>query len=277
MGSNYVGSVIVDGVEVSQSEANMPISDAGFQRGVGVFEAMRSYEGRLFRLEPHLDRLEYSAGRCRLDLPDRDDLVRWCTDKATEADVVRVLVTGGDDPLAPGGSRTIVFGEMMPPLSETVRITPMVAPWHSDGVEYELTAAKTLSYAPNFTARLYAQHDGFDDALLIGRSGNVLEGPTYSIGWVTDGVIETPSLELGILRSITRDAMIDVAGHLGLGLKEVVEPLERLLTADEVFVLSTGREVCPVVAVGETSFVPGPVSARLQEGFTALVAEELGL
>jgi len=271
-----VGPVVIDGAKVADHKAVIPVSDAGFQRGFGVFEAIRAYRGRLFRLDAHLDRLERSAEQTGIELPDRTALAGWCSDVAEVADIVRIFVSAGDDPLTPGGSRSVVTGETMPELAPTVRLQSRIAPWHSDGVEYELTGGKTLSYAPNFTARLRAQQAGFDDALLIGRSGNVLEGPTYSIGWVIHGAVETPGLDLGILRSITRDVTLEVAAELDIAVTEVRAPLDRLLRADEIFVLSTGREVAPAVGVDDTIFAPGPVSKRLADGFTALVEREVG-
>jgi len=272
-----VGPVFIDGIKGAEGDAVVPVGDAGFQRGFGVFEAIRAYGGRLFRLEPHLDRLERSAAQTGIELPERRALTDWCNEVGAVADIVRVFVTAGDDPLTVGGCRSVVIGETMPELAATVRVQSRIAPWHSDGVDYELTGAKTLSYAPNFMARLRAQQAGFDDALLIGRSGHVLEGPTYSIGWVIDGIVETPTLDLGILQSITRDVTLDVAAELEVAVVEVQAPLDRLLEADEVFVLSTGREVTPAVGVDETTFEPGPVTQRLAAGFTALVEREVGL
>lgn len=268
------GPVFVNGEKVADADAVIPIGDAGFQRGFGIFEAMRVYGTHVFRLDAHLDRLERSAAQTGIELPNRDGLTASCLEVGEVADVVRIFVTAGDDPLTPGSSRSVVTGETMTELSPTVRLQSRIAPWHSDGVEYELTGAKTLSYAPNFAARLRAQQAGYDDALLIGRSGNVLEGPTYSIGWVIDGVVETPGLDLGILRSITRDVTLEVAAELAIPLVEVQAPLERVLEADEVFVLSTGREVSPASGIDDVAFEPGPVTNRLAEGFTALVQRE---
>jgi len=269
-----IGPVFIDGQQVAERDAVIPVSDAGFQRGFGVFEAMRVYGEHLFRLDAHLDRLERSAAQTGIELPDRNMLVTCCNELAPVADVVRIHVSAGDDPLVTGGSRSIVTGETMPELAPSVRLQSRVAPWHSDGVEYELTGAKTFSYAPNFAARLRAQQAGFDDALLIGRNGRVLEGPTYSIGWVLDGIVETPGIDLGILQSITRDVALEVAAEIEVTVVEVHEPLERLLAADEVFVLSTGREVTPAVGVDDTVFSAGPVTKQLAEGFTALVERE---
>jgi branched-subunit amino acid aminotransferase/4-amino-4-deoxychorismate lyase len=143
----------------------------------------------------------------------------------------------------------------------------VVAPWHAAGVEWELAGAKLLSYAPNLSAGRRARREGFDDALLVATDGRVLEGPTFSVAWVVHGVLETPSLDLGILGSITRRLILEDARSLGLKVEEGSWPLERLEEASEVMALSTIREVQPVEAIGETRWEPGPVTASLAEAF----------
>ena len=276
---SVIGDIIIDGDPVAAAEASVSALDIGFQRGYGCFEALRSYGGRAFRMDAHLDRLARSAERLHLPAFDRRALADWVVDRAAAGGdcIVRVFLTGGIDPMALGTHSTIVvLAEELPPARTAIRIEPLPAPWHSDGAESELTGAKTLSYGPNLAAYIAAHRHGFDDALLIGRNGLVLEGPTFSVGWVHDGVIETPGLEQGILESITRTAALEVAADLGIPVSEGVYLLDRLLAADEVFVLSTVKEVMPVVAVGDTTFVPGPVTQRLGDGFDRLVAVETG-
>jgi branched-chain amino acid aminotransferase len=274
-----LGPVLIDGTAVAPADAAVSVFDIALQRGFGCFEALRAYQGAAFRQQAHLDRLERSAAALGLPLPPRADLDAWVSDRSAEGDaVVRVVVTGGTDSHASGeGSRVIVFAEPMPDLAPEMTLLPVAAPWHPDGEVSELTGAKTLSYGPNFAARLAATAAGFDDALLVGRSGRVLEGPTYSIAWVCDGVVETPSLDLGILASVTRAAVIEVAEGIGFEVREGHFPLTRVGEAAEVMLLSTVKEVTPVVRLGETVVARGPVVARLQEGFTALVRRELGL
>lgn len=148
------------------------------------------------------------------------------------------------------------------------------APWHADGRSSELTGAKTLSYGPNLAATIRARAAGFDDAALVGSTGSVLEGPTFSLGWVADGTIYTPSLDANILASVTREAVLEVATSEEIPFVEGSFDLEDLLGADEVFVLSTVREVSPVIRVAETSYEPGRVTGRLRNGFDALVRSE---
>ncbi len=273
-----IGPVLIDGRAVAPEDAAISIFDIGFQRGYGCFEAMRSYDGEIFRLGPHLDRLELSATKLRLPTPDRESIAAWCRSAAETAGegVVRVFVSGGTDARVPGtDSRVVVLADAVGsgPLPMTVQ--SRTAPWHTDGDWSELTGAKALSYGFNLAASVAAQSDGFSDALLIGCSGHVLEGPTFSIGWITQGVFHTPSLEIGILESITRSAVIEVSTRVGMTVNEGLYEIDDVMDADEIFAMSTVREVLSIVQVDDREFPAGSGTKLLQEGFTELVDEEL--
>jgi branched-subunit amino acid aminotransferase/4-amino-4-deoxychorismate lyase len=273
-----IGKVFVDGEPVEPEAATLSFLDIGMQRGYGCFEALRSYAGKPFRSAEHVARLEASADRLHLDLPPADAVASWvrAVSEAAGDCIVRVLVTGGIEPSRPGtSSRVFVAAEPLPDLPDALRILPLDAPWHPDGVASELTGAKTLSYGPNLAASLRAQRAGFDDALLIGRSGAVLEGPTYGVAWVVEGAVETPSLDLGILASITRNALVELCESNAIELRKGRYPLQRLLDAEEVMVLSTVKEIAPVSAVGDAPFASGPMTDSLAQAFRDLVAREL--
>ena len=275
-GMNVIGQVLIDGERVAPGDATISVFDIALLRGFGCFESLRAYDGIAFRQKEHIDRLERSADALGIALPDRDEMESWVADRSSEGNcTVRVVVTGGTDEKGSGeGSRFIVFAEPLQPVAETISLLPVEAPWHPDGSQSELTGAKTLSYGPNVAARFHAKAEGFGDALLYGRSGNVLEGPTNTVAWVTNGVFETPSLELGILASVTRQAVLDVAARLGIPVVEGAFPLARLLDADEVMALSTLREVQPVTRVGAVEKEVGPITRRLQDGLLELIREE---
>lgn len=278
MKSHAVGDVLVNGHPTRPDEASVSVFDIGFQRGYGCFEAMRAYNGVPFRLRQHLDRLERSARNLLIPIDSIDDVALWCRSVAAPGEgVVRVFVTGGLDMTNPGQDNAIVvFMQPLPPSPESFGLDLVDAPWHPDGRTSELTGAKTLSYGPNLAATISAKSRGFDDAVLVGASGTVLEGPTFSIGWVTNGVVHTPSLDANILESVTRSVTIEVAGELGLRVIEGSFPVADLVGADEVFIMSTVRQVSPVDRVGATSFESGPVTAELRRGFKTLVSKETG-
>ncbi len=273
-------SVRIDGELQDPATASIPVSDIGFIRGFGVFEVIRGLEGKCFRMAPHLERLERSASMLGIDLPADELLSDWCAHAATHHDdcVIRVLVSAGDDPFD-GTTRVVVTSEPANPQPGELTLLPLVAPWHSDGANWELLRAKTLSYANNFGAIRQAKLAGFSDALLIGESGRILEGPTFTIGWTVeeDGqtIYETPSLELGILDSITRTVALDAAEVSGLQFREVEHTLDRLDDAVEFFAISTLRDAISVTTVGEREFPIGPAVNALREAMATLTRKEL--
>lgn len=272
--------VFIDGVDTDPAHAAIPVGDVGFVRGYGVFEVIKATGGACFRLPEHLDRLERSASMLGIDLPDRDEIGTLATKAADGIDIaiVRVLVSAGDDPWE-GPCRVVVTGEVAPPQMSSLRLLPVPAPWHSDGADWALLRGKTLSYANNFASIRQAKLAGFDDAVLIGRSGRMLEGPTFTVGWVVhendEDVYETPAMTTGILDSITRGAVFDAASEAGLTIREVQAGLDRLDAATEFFALSTLRDVVSVTAVGERQFEPGPATLRLRSALLELMDREL--
>jgi len=274
--SRTIGEVLINGVSTDPDEAAVSVFDVGFQRGYGCFEAMRSYGGTVFRLDGHLDRLARSAEHLRIGLTDRDTLAEWCRAAASGGDgVLRVYVTGGTDASTLGTDNvTVVYLEPLPELPESVRLDLLDAPWHSDGRVSELTGAKTLSYGPNLAATIEAKSKGYDDAALLGRDDGVLEGPTFSLAWITDGTLFTPSLDSKILESITREATLEAAVSIGVPVTVGRFHRDALTGADEAFIMSTVREVMPVTAVADAVFAPGPVTLRLKAAFDDLVRSE---
>lgn len=255
--------VLINGVE---SNGMVPVSDSSVLRGDGCFEVIKAYSGRPFALDSHLDRLERSALALEIAIPSREDLSSWIEGIAAGCPegVVRVVVTRGS--AVPGATQeplTVVFAHDWVKGEGPARLLPVEAPWHAAGADWELAGAKVLSYAPNLSASRRAVAEGFDDALLTTADGVVLEGPTFSVAWVVDGVLETPGLELGILDSITRRVMLELADELGVEVVQGSWPLDRLELAQEMMALSTVREIQPVSAVGSTVFPEGSVTADL--------------
>ncbi len=273
-------SVRIDGILHDPATASIPVSDVGFIRGYGVFEVIRGLSGKCFRLQPHLERLDRSSAMLGIELPAAADLESWCEYAATFHDdcIIRLLVSAGDDAYE-GTARVVVTSEPANPQPAQLTLLPIVAPWHSDGESWELLRAKTLSYANNFGAARTAKVNGFGDALLIGRSGRILEGPTFIIGWTVEEngevIYETPSMELGILDSITRQVALDAAAVAGLTFREVEVGLDRLDVATEFFAISTLRDAIPVTQVGDLEFPIGPAVKTLREAMAELTAHEL--
>lgn len=266
-------TVLVNG---APSDGRVPVTDSTVVRGDGVFEVIKAYGGSAFAVEEHLDRLASSAALLRVELPPRGDLRDWIARSAAEVGdgAVRVIVSRGSSvPGVEGEPLVIVYGHGWARPEGAARLFPLVAPWHAAGEPWELAGAKITSYAPNMASIRRAQEEGFDDALLLSTEGMVLEGPTFSVGWVTEGVVETPGLDLGILDSITRRVVLDLCAQEGIRVEEVQAPLGRVAAASEVMLWSTVREVQSVVAIGSHEFERGPVTAALQDAFERKVRE----
>jgi branched-chain amino acid aminotransferase len=253
----------LDGEIMPSTEVMIPATDEGLLRGDGVFEVIRVYDGRPFALEDHLARLQRSADNLRLPI----DL------EAVRADAHRLLAHAGAGPAHESLRIVLTRGGRRLLLTEPVQD-------HADGVRLAsitysptriLDGVKSLSYAANMLASRLARERGFDEALLVTPHGRVLEAPTSSIFWVTDGNVMTPPLDDHILASITRAAVIELTGAV-----EQACTLEDLDRADEAFLASTIREVQAVAAIDERTFgQAGPVTARASEALSVRIRSEL--
>jgi branched-chain amino acid aminotransferase len=239
--------------------------DEALLRGRSVFETVRAYGGRPFRLDEHLVRFAASAERVRLPAPDPDEC---------RALAGLVLGAGGEGDLAlrlywTGRTLVATAGPIDPEL-EALRARGLrlaVVDWSTGA----LASAKSMSYAENMGAQDAAVAVGADDALLVAHDATVLEAPTANVFWREGGRLLTPTLELPILAGVTRAAVLELAERQT---EEGVFPLARLLDADEVFLCSSIREVMPVAAVDDTAFGLGPSAHELQQALRQEAAGE---
>jgi branched-subunit amino acid aminotransferase/4-amino-4-deoxychorismate lyase len=224
--------------------------------------------------------LDQSAAALAIPRPDRLALAADMAEvAAANGDgQVRVILTGGGrDPWQEAAPRRVVMWEPLPPVPERVKVLPIIAPWHPATTASGFPGVKWTSYAPNMATTDAVRRLGYDDAMLLTPEGVVLEGPTFSFAWVHAGRIETPSLDLGILPSITRDVVLECCARLGLPVDEGRYPFERVRDAEEVLALSTVKQVVPVARVGTHEIPGGPVAARLAAAFAKVVAAETGV
>jgi 4-amino-4-deoxychorismate lyase len=242
--------------------------DEGVLRGRSVFETLRVYGGRPFRLDAHLERLAASARRLRLPPPPQGEFAAAVAAAlAGIADAaLRLLWTAGREGSdAPTG---LVLVSTLPPGHDALRARGLrlaVVTWTPGA----LAGAKSTSYAENMAAQAEAAERGADDALLVAPDGTVLEAPTSNV-WFREGArLLTPSLALPLLAGVTRATVVELAPAAGYEVEEGTFPLERLLRADEVFLTSSVREVMPVTAVDGTALGKGPAAAALQSALRA--------
>jgi 4-amino-4-deoxychorismate lyase len=261
--------------------------DLALVRGEAVFEAMRVYAGRPFRLRAHLDRLAASARAVELPLPGGlEELAARAVAAAGAGDtdvVLRLICTKGPE----GSGEPAAFGicSDVPASFEEERrrglrvvlLTTATDPLVRAASPWLLPGAKTISYAVNMAAQRAARAGGADDAVLVGLGGELLEAPTASLWWRSGHTLHTPSLDLGILAGITRAVLCDLAPGLGLKVAEGVYTAGDLAAADEAFLSSSTRELMPVVSVDGAPVAdgrPGPAAADLQAALRHLAATE---
>lgn len=247
-----------DGRVLPASEATVPLLDDGFLRGDAVFETILVREGRTHALHSHLDRMRRSARIIGVKVPSLRQAVTDLLAAWGERDgALKLIVTRS------GTVRGVLSRPTWP---ASITLAPVETPWESP-----ISGAKTVSYAPNQWATRRAQQAHADDAVVT-VDGVVHEVPTAAVAWVREGAVHSPDPEvLPILDSVTLRELTAVAD-----VKFGVHPLEDLLAADEVFVLSATRPVLPVHAVGDVEYpAPGPRTRELRQAFDAHVQDSL--
>jgi 4-amino-4-deoxychorismate lyase len=256
--------------------------DLALVRGEAVFEAMRVYGGRPFRLGAHLTRLAASAAAIDLPLPDGlEDLAgRAVAAVGGDDAVLRLICTKGPEGSGGGPAAFAICTDIPASFEEERRrglrlvlLTTATDPLARATSPWLLPGVKTISYAVNMAAQREARARGADDAVLVGLGGELLEAPTANLWWRIGDTLHTPSLDLGILAGITRAVLCDLAPGLNLKVLDGVFTAEGLAAADEAFLSSSTREIMPVVQVDGAPIAtgrPGPTAAALQSALRAL-------
>jgi branched-chain amino acid aminotransferase len=264
----------VDGRFVSADQAVIPVDDLAVLRGLGVFELMRTFNGRPFALMPHIDRLIASAEQVGLGVPwDRNqlaDIVCDTVQRNLPAELnIRVVVTGGSSPdfMTPQGKpRLLVLVTPLPKLPDR---------WYEKGIkvitvlsERSLPGAKSINYIPATLAMKTAREQSADEAIYTTREGRVLEGTSSNIFIFKGDRLITP--EKGILSGITRSAVLSLAKPLfEIETRDV--SLSEFLAADEVFITGTNKGIVPVVKVDDTIIGDGMPGSRTRKLMARLI------
>jgi branched-chain amino acid aminotransferase len=249
------------------SAAVIPAADDGLLRGDGVFEVIRLYAGRPFALGEHLDRLERSAAAIELPI-ERD---------AFEGEIAALLAEFGEHEaqlrlVVTRGGQRLAFTENLPPYASRDRASVATVTYSPSLI---LNGVKSLSYAANMQATRIAKASGADEAMLVRPDGIVLEAPTSTVFWVSpEGALRTPSLDVGILASITRDRLVRE-----LDVEEGEFPVDDLLAAREAFLASTVREIQAISAVNETELPEclGEHTEAAASAFASVLERELAV
>jgi branched-chain amino acid aminotransferase len=286
------GKVSIDGHVVDSGEARVSVFDRGFLYGDSVFEVFRTYGGVPFAEREHLERLERSADRLMIPMPVSIETLssEVCAtlDAAGEGEwYVRVVISRGTGPLtydpstATAPLRVIIAAPISVPPREHYERGIGVSLLHASRPtdDERASGAKASNYLANLLAVHEAKQKGAQEALVLGRQGQILEGASSNIFIVKNGKVRTPEPQPGILIGITRATVLAAAAIEGIEFEEAEVRPEDLYGADEAFITSSIREVMPVVSAdGRTigSGTPGPLTKRLHDGYLRAVAQATG-
>ncbi len=276
----------INGTLYAKQDAKISVYDHGLLYGDGVFEGLRSYAGKVFRLEEHLDRLWNSAKAILLEIP----LSRAAMAEAVNTTLktngltdgyVRLIVTRGAgtlglDPNRTSNPQVIIITDFIAVYPEELYATGLDIITASSQRNHPSALSpriKSLNYLNNILAKIEGQQAGCLEALMLNHKGEVAECTADNIFLVKDGVVLTPPTDAGILEGITREAVIELARAAGYEVREVALTRHDVYIADEVFLTGTAVEVIAVVKVDSRRIgngAPGPIAKELKDKFHKL-------
>lgn len=278
--------VYVSGKLYPKSDAKISVYDHGLLYGDGVFEGIRCYRGKVFKLKEHLDRLYEGARSIKLEIPlgkeqFGDAIYSTLAANNLQDAYVRAVVTRGVGTLGLDPRRCSN--------PEVIIITDLIALYPREMYEKGLEIAtvstirnhpnalnpriKSLNYLNNILARMEASLAGCEEALMLNHKGEIAECSADNVFLVKKGVLKTPPTDAGILEGVTRQTVLDLAGELGIDARETALTRHDVYAADECFLTGTGAEIIAVTKVDSRPVgngKPGPITNRLLEAFRAL-------
>mgnify|MGYP002153786048 CR=1 FL=1 len=270
----------IDGKYYPKSQAKISVYDHGFLYGDGIFEGIRVYDGYVFKLEEHLDRLYNSARSIYLEIPmSRDELKQVILETVRRNmfrdAYIRLVVSRGFgdlglNPVKCPKPSIIVIVDRLPPLYEDIKYTAIIAATRRNSPDGLDPMIKSLNYLNNILAKIEANNAGFDEAIMLNQKGTICEGTSDNIFIVKKGVLITPPLSDGALDGITRATVIELAKEMNIPVAERSMTVYELLSADEAFLTGTAAEIGPLVKVNGQKIndgEPGPVTKRLVIAF----------
>jgi len=281
--------VYIDGTLYAKEDAKISVYDHGLLYGDGVFEGIRSYSGKVFRLREHLDRLWNSAKAIWLTIPISKEEMAAAIEKTLAANgiqdgYIRVVVTRGCgslglDPNHCSHPQVIIITDLISLYPDELYrkgleiVTVSTMRNHPAALSPRV---KSLNYLNNILAKIEGQQAGCVEALMLNHKGEVAECTGDNIFLVRDGRVLTPPNDASILEGVTRQAVIDLAREAGIAVAEVALTKHDVYIADECFLTGSAAEVIPVVKVDSRTIgdgTPGPITRDLRERFHKLTRE----
>lgn len=275
--------IYIDGQFYDEASAKISVFDHGLLYGDGVFEGIRMYHNRVFKLREHIERLYWSAKAILLDIPMTPEemiaaTVETCRQNGLRDGYIRLLVTRGKGTLGldprrcPKASVIIIAAniQLYPEKYYQEGLTIVTVPTTRMLVNSVNPAIKSLNYLNNILARIEANNAGVEEAIMLNTEGFVAECTGDNIFIVQKGRLFTPPLSAGALYGITRNTVLDAAKELGVAFAEPNLTRYDIYNADEMFLTGTAAEIIPVVKVDGRVIgtgKPGPVTAKLLAAF----------
>lgn len=267
---------------VPEAEATVSIFDRGFLYGHGIFETMRVYEGKVFRVREHLDRLLASLKhleiKCPLAPEDLGTILRVLAERnKVRGGFARLYITSGAS--SQGLMTRSEHGVTLVALCESrefecPKLRVIIS---STRLDPSLSCHKTANRLPYMLARREAEKEGADEAILLNSGGRPVELSTSNLFVVKAGELFTPALSEGPLPGVTRDVVLLLASEMLVPVHEVRMGLPMLETADEIFATNTLMEIVPVVQFKSRKLEEGQLTKRLQQAYREFVRQELAI
>ena len=275
---------------VESDEAKVSVYDHGLLYGDGIFEGIRLYDSCIFKLEEHLERLEYSAKAIMLNLPwtrkeIADAVCETCRANDLTDGYIRLVVTRGVGSL--GLSIKNCDQPQLIIIADTIQLYPqefyenglkiITVPTRRCNAAALPPTVKSLNYLNNILAKIEAQHLGYHEAIMLNDQGYVAECTGDNIFVIHKGELITPASSAGALKGITRSTALSIADELGITWREATLTRYDIWVADELFLTGTAAEIIPIVEVDARpigSGKPGPITAKFLERFRKLVCKD---
>lgn len=283
---NYSMKVYLDGKLVEKDDAKISVFDHGLLYGDGVFEGIRFYAGRVFRLDEHIRRLYDSARAVALTIPIERDAMELAVLETIRANglqdgYVRLVITRGvgdlglNPRLCPTPSIIIIASKINLYPEEKYEKGLAVVTCATRRIPHGALSpmVKSLNYLNNILAKLEALNANAGEGLMLNEQGFVAECTGDNIFLVRDGALTTPPIASGALAGVTRAVVMEIAAELGIPFSEPYITRYDVFTADECFLTGTAAEVIPVVTLDGRPIgdgAPGPVTQRIRESFHKL-------
>ena len=285
-------TICLNGRLVSEAEATVSVFDHGLLYGDGVFEGIRYYNNRVFKLDEHMRRLWDSAGAIMLDIDQvisregyAQKLLEACARRGEPDGYIRAVITRGPGDLGlsptkcPKPHYFIIVGgiQLYPAEKYEHGLKVITCATRRNSPTALDPGIKSLNYLNNILAKIEVNRTGADEGLMLNQAGNVAEATGDNIFVVRDGVLSTPPKAAGILEGVTRQTVIDLALRAGISVREEDMTLRSVYAADECFLTGTAAEVIPVREVDDRKIgngEPGPLTLKLIGLFKELVRND---